>query len=382
MKGKVLSLVMAATLTAGLLAGCGGSGGEAKAPETEKTTQAAAPSTEAAEDESKASEQTEAKEETKTEETQAQADGELEKVNVAFMPNYASLWAVATADAKGYFAEEGLEVDMLMFQDGPTEIAAMESGSIDVAYIGPGAHTLAIQGNVDVFCFSQLGNADSVVGLSSHGVNSLEDLKGKKVGYASGTSSETILVRALNSVGLTMEDIDGYDMEISNMVSAMISGSLDACAPWSPNTMTITEQLGEDAQILCTNVSFAEESADCASWVCTPTYSEENRETLVKFTRALYKAMDFGSQEANYDEVAGYVAEKCGTDKESVLDQTSDGAWLDSATLTKYAEDGTIEGYYKIQQENFLKNGKITEEEGAVPVTDFVLFDIMTEAGK
>ena len=61
---------------------------------------------------------------------------------------------------------------------------------------------------------------------------------------------------------------------------------------------------------------------------------------------------------------------------------TSDGAWLDSATLTKYAEDGTIEGYYKIQQENFLKNGKITEEEGAVPVTDFVLFDIMTEAGK
>ena len=66
MKGKVLSLVMAATLTAGLLAGCGGSGGETKAPETEKTTQAAAPSTEAAEDESKASEQTEAKEETKT----------------------------------------------------------------------------------------------------------------------------------------------------------------------------------------------------------------------------------------------------------------------------------------------------------------------------
>ena len=50
--------------------------------------------------------------------------------------------------------------------------------------------------------------------------------------------------------------------------------------------------------------------------------------------------------------------------------------------MTKYAEDGTIEGYYKIQQENFLKNGKITEEEGAVPVTDFVLFDIMTEAGK
>ena len=63
--------------------------------------------------------------------------------------------------------------------------------------------------------------------------------------------------------------------------------------------------------------------------------------------------MDFGSQEANYDEVAGYVAETCGTDKESALTQTGDGDWLDSATLLGYVEDGTIEGYYQIQQENF-----------------------------
>ena len=72
------------------------------------------------------------------------------------------------------------------------------------------------------------------MGLKSHGVNSLEDLKGKKVAYASGTSSETILKRALNSVGLTMDDIEAYDMEVSNMVSAIVSGSIDACAPWSP----------------------------------------------------------------------------------------------------------------------------------------------------
>ena len=54
------------------------------------------------------------------------------------------------------------------------------------------------------------------------------------------------------------------------MISAMISGSLDACAPWSPNTNTILDQMGDDAQVMCTNVSFADEAADCASWVCTP----------------------------------------------------------------------------------------------------------------
>lgn len=374
MKGKVLSLLMATTLVAGMLAGCGGGGKETTAPETTPAaeSEAAGGETEAAGAESEAAGETEG----------AAASGEVEKVSVAFMPNYASLWVVATADAKGYFAEEGIEVELSMFQDGPTEIAAMESGSIDVAYIGPGAHTLAIQGNVDVFCFQQLGNADSVVGFASHGVSSLEDLAGKKVGYASGTSSETILRRALASVGLTMDDIDAYDMEISNMISAAVSGSLDACAPWSPSTNTILDQLGDDAQVLCTNVTFSDEAADCASWVCTPSYAESNKDTLVRFTRALYKAMDFGSQEANYDEVAGYVAAACGTDKESALTQTGDGAWLDSATLLGYVEDGTIEGYYATQEANFLADGKLTEEEGATPVSDFVLFDIMKEAGQ
>lgn len=57
-----------------------------------------------------------------------EGSGELDTVNVAYMPNYASLWVVATADEKGYFEEEGIEVVMTKFDDGPTEIAAMESG--------------------------------------------------------------------------------------------------------------------------------------------------------------------------------------------------------------------------------------------------------------
>ena len=54
------------------------------------------------------------------------------------MPNYGSLWAVETAINKGYFEEEGLTLNLVEFADGPTIIAAMESGSIDVGYIGPG----------------------------------------------------------------------------------------------------------------------------------------------------------------------------------------------------------------------------------------------------
>ena len=110
-----------------------------------------------------------------------------------------------------------------------------------------------------------------------------------------------------------------------------------------------------------------------------PSYAEANKDVLVKFTKALYKAMDFGSNPDNYDEVAGYVAQECGTDKESALAQTGDGAWLDSATLLKYVGDGTIKGYHEVQQKNFIDNGDVESE---VPVEDYVLFDVMEEAGK
>lgn len=110
-----------------------------------------------------------------------------------------------------------------------------------------------------------------------------------------------------------------------------------------------------------------------------PEYAEKNKDLLVRFTKALYKAMDFGAKEENFEEVAGYVANETKTDVETAMGQTTDGAWLTSEELLKGVEDGSVKGYYEIQQKNFLDNGKITEE---APVDDYVLFDIMTEAGK
>ena len=61
------------------------------------------------------------------------------------------------------------------------------------------------------------------------------------------------------------------------------------------------------------------------------------------------------------------------------MGQTTDGAWLTSEELLTELEEGKIAGYYEIQQKNFITAEKVKEE---VPVEDYVLFDIMEEAGK
>ena len=346
MKKRILALALSFAMVFGLVA-CGGS-------KTEETKAA----------------------ETKAAETTA-ADEAAEEITleVAYMPNYGSLWAVTTAMEKGYFAEEGIKVNLTSFQDGPTIIAAMESGSIDIGYIGQGAHKLCIQGNAKIFALSHISNGDAVIGGPE--VKTLEDLKGKKVAYSSGTSSEDILKNALAKAGLTMDDIEAVEMEAANIVTAMLSGGVDACATWSPNSLKIMEE-GEDLTLLCDNKTFIDTTVSLASWIVTPSYADENAEKILKFTRALYKAMDYAA-DANYEEVAEFVANVTKTDYDSVYAQRGDADWLTGAEVAAGVEDGTVAAYYQLQQDNFIAAEAVTE---AVPLENYIMFDNMTEAAK
>ncbi len=300
-----------------------------------------------------------------------------EGINVAYMPNYASLWSVVTGIQQGYFAEEGLDVTLYEFADGPTIIAAMENGSINIGYIGPGAHKLCIAGRANIFCMSQIGNADAVLASKKAGIETAADLKGKKVGYSSGTSSEMILRYCLETAGLAWEDIQAFEMDASSLANAMISGTIDACACWSPSTGIIINATEGDVFSLCSNVDFADRDVSLASWIVLPKYYEANKDIVLRYTRALYKAMDFGSKPENFEQVAAWVAAQCAQDLQVALNQTGDAAWPNSEELRTILEDGTMESYYKVQQQSFIKSGAVEKE---VPVTDYVLFDNMKEA--
>ena len=79
------------------------------------------------------------------------------------------------------------------------------------------------------------------------------------------------------------------------------------------------------------------------------------------------------------EEVAEYVAAQTKTDYDSVYNQRGDADWLTGAEVAAGAADGTIEAYYKLQQDNFIASGAV---EGEVPVADYVMLDNMIEAGK
>ena len=312
-------------------------------------------------------------------ETSTTGENTTERVtlNVAYMPNYASLSAVVAGMYIGAFEEEGFDINLVEFGDGPTIIAAMESGSIDFGYIGQGAHKLPIQGKANIFCIDHYENAGSLIGNKANGVNSIDDLKGKTIAMATGTSSEFLIDLTLNKAGLTRDDVTLMDMDASAIVTAMISGSVDAASTWSPNTSVILEELGDDAVVVSSNETFIDVAPFIASWVVTPDYAKNNQETILKFTRALYKAMDYRAE--HIDEVVGWVAEKAALDLESISGQKEDGIWNTKAEIVEMINDGSLKKTYEVQQENFISNGAVAEQ---VAADNYIMFQNMLDAAK
>lgn len=361
MKKKITITLAAALAAFGMLTGC-----SSKPAQTE-TTQA----------ETKAQESTEAQkaEESKAQEGMKEEKPETIELNVAYMPNYGSLWAVQNAIAKGYMEEEGIKVNLVEFQDGPTIIAAMESGSIDIGYIGQGAHKLCINGKAKIFALSHISNGDALIG--GKGITKVEDLKGKTVAYSSGSSSEDILRNSLKRANMTMEDIKAVDMDASAIVTAMLSGGVDACATWSPNTIKILEEMS-DATKLTDNMTFADETVSLASWIVVPAYEKDNRDKILRFTRALFKAMDYAAND-HFEETSELIAAQIAQDKEVVYAQRSDAKWFTGKEVAQGAADKSIEGYYELQKKQFIDTGAV---EADPPVSDYVMFENMIEAGK
>ena len=296
-------------------------------------------------------------------------------LRVAYMPNMGSNSLLATALNMGYFEQMGLNVTLTEFQGGPQEIAAMAFGDIDISQIGHGAHALCIQGQAKIFHLDCTSLADAVVANTDKGISSIADLKGKTIAVSSGTSAEIILNLALASAGLTQDDVTLVEMDANGMVSAMVSGGVDACATWSPSTMTIANALGDKALTLATNNDYVDQVTFPSSFITTEKFANENHDVLVRFSRALLMAQDYRAD--NIEEVAKWVAKQCKADEQTMLDCVGEGNWLTGEFVAAGLEDGTVKSYYENQQKVFIDAGRITEE---VPVENYVMFDVMEEA--
>ncbi|HRA48683.1 MAG TPA: ABC transporter substrate-binding protein [Thermomicrobiales bacterium] len=180
------------------------------------------------------------------------ATGDMTKVSFGYIP-VMSFAPVYVAEGLGYFAEQGLDVDLQQFAGGSEMIAQLATNDLNVGFggAGPGLFN-AFQQGLPLRIIApghHEGNPVAtplVVAKSkceSGEIRSVADLKGKKVAINAPGATEYWLSQALAQGGLTMDDVDLQTLPFSDAVVALQSGAIDAALLGEP-TATLAEQQG------------------------------------------------------------------------------------------------------------------------------------------
>ncbi|MCE0492781.1 ABC transporter substrate-binding protein [Vibrio salinus] len=156
------------------------------------------------------------------------------------------LWHIAAQDK--LFKKEGFEnVDIVNFAEDKDINAALASGQIDVANIATHTAMGMISAGLPIKVIMLLDQSETADALiTSDKIKSLKDLKGKRVAYEEGTTSDILLHSALSSIGLTIKDIIPVPMPASNAGSALIAGQVPVAVTYEPY---LTAAKNNDASI-------------------------------------------------------------------------------------------------------------------------------------
>lgn len=116
---------------------------------------------------------------------------ELQEINIGLMPDIDSV-PVIMAQEKGYFAEEGLKVNIQQFKSAMDRDAALQSGNLDGAISDMLAVAFAKSGGFDVKVTAFTNGSYKLIAGKDAEVNSVHDLIGKDVAISKNTIIEYV----------------------------------------------------------------------------------------------------------------------------------------------------------------------------------------------
>jgi NitT/TauT family transport system substrate-binding protein len=144
------------------------------------------------------------------------------------------------AQAKGYFQEQELTVELVPFDSGPRMVAPLGAGQLDAGAATPsaGLYNAAARG-IDIKIVADKASSPPGYGyvqilvrkalVDSSKVRTFADFKGLKVAEgAEGSALGSLLNETLIKAGLTYRDVEHVYMGYAQQVAALANGAIDA----------------------------------------------------------------------------------------------------------------------------------------------------------
>lgn len=143
------------------------------------------------------------------------------------------------------------------FTSGPPLLEAANAGAIDVGAVGNTPPIFAAAANSKLTAISagdQSLEGQAVLVPKNSSIQTIQDLKGKKIALAKGSSAHALFLSVLHKAGLGLGDVQAEYLQPADALAAFSSGKVDAWVIWDPFAAQAEAQVG--AQRLVSDQGF------------------------------------------------------------------------------------------------------------------------------
>ncbi|NDP42518.1 MAG: taurine ABC transporter substrate-binding protein [Aromatoleum sp.] len=283
----------------------------------------------------------------------------------------------------------GFKINWRQFGGGGDVIRAMASGDVQLGEVGSTGIATAISQGMDVELFwilEDIAAAEALVARNGSGINSIADLKGKKIATPFVSTSHFQLLYAMQQAGIKATDAQVLNMRPPEIAAAWTRGDIDATFIWDP----VLSNVKKTGKVVMTSGEICKKGA-CTfdGLIVTRKFAKENPEFMVALVKAVANAdADFKKTPKGWSgdsDKAKAVAKWSGGKLEDVSDamalygfpdlkEQASPAWLGGGANGAAAKALT-------QQANFLKEqGRL--QSVAADYSKFVTTEWVTRAMK
>lgn len=199
----------------------------------------------------------------------------------------------SAAKAEGFYKDAGLDVDVVQGNGSANTAQLVASGQAGIAYADAVAVSQLIAKGAPMKVVSTIyqSNPNEVLALKKSGIESIDDLKGKKVGVPAGSSQTTMLPLFLDANDLSESDFEMINMPPSSMVPALLTGQVDAILGSMDSYRIQLENQG--AELIGWEFASHGVPTVSTSIFASEKFLEENPELVKKFIAASLEGWSF-----------------------------------------------------------------------------------------
>ncbi len=132
---------------------------------------------------------------------------------------------------------KNITVKWVEFTAGPPLVEALNVGSIDVGWVGDAPPIFGQSAGSAIVYAAALapnGKGEAIFVKPDSSIQSLADLKGKKIGVGKGTSAHNLVIAALEKSNVGFDEITPVYLSPADAAAAFASDKIDAWAVWDP----------------------------------------------------------------------------------------------------------------------------------------------------